>query len=360
VRARLVNIALVAGSLLFSLIAIEVASRLYDGVRLFRATNFIRNHVDNFRITTYTVYDERLGWVITPNVRRGAFTNGFLDTDSHGIRLTGSGDRPMPQEGVLAVGDSFTFGDEVDGDQSWPAHLEAMLGVPVVNAATGGWGTDQIIMRAEDLIDVARPKTIILGYMWRDIERAEYQINFGVQKPYYTVEADQLRLHNVPVPRFKGVVSELGRARGLLGYSYAVYRFGLQLGLGEWFYRTYVQFKRATPAGAGERITCLLMKRLKERTGREHRLMLVMQYIHGDMAGPQPVSAVTVLTCARDLGLEVIDTWAPLAEIAAADPVRLRALYATHHGEPSHMSAAGNRLVAGEVARRLRGLDARP
>lgn len=263
--------------------------------------------------------------------------------------------RPVPQNAILAVGNSFTFGEEVNDDKSWPADLEVITGTPVINAASGAWGTDQIVMRAEVVIDIAHPKILIVDFYSQDVERAEYQVLFGGEKPYYTIEEGELVLHNVPVPQVT-MAKEIGWLRSVLGYSYTVYWLVRHLGDQQWLYGPLTEYKRATSEGAGAPITCLLLKRLKERTEREGiRLLLVTQYAFQDFLRPEPPDIVAVLDCAHGLGIDALDTWAPLAEIRAGDPARFAALYNFHQGGASHMSVAGNSLIAGEIARRLKG-----
>jgi hypothetical protein len=302
---------MVAGSIIASLILLEIGLRLYAGVSvlrvanfMLRVANFIRDRVDQSKAHPHSAHDEQLGWITKPNTHERHFNSG-----EYGIRLAGRVDRPVPQHAILAVGDSFTFGEEVDDNESWPADLETMTGTPVINAAAAAWGADQIVLRAEAMIEVAHPKILIVSFFWGDIGRAEYRIGFGGQKPYYTVEAGELVLHNIPVPRFPGMVRKVGWVRAVLGYSYTFFWLGQRLGSQQWLYGDYVEFVRATPPGTGERITCLLLKRLKERTDRERiHLMLVMQYAYPDFPGNRPAPSIAVLDCARDFGVEVLDT----------------------------------------------------
>jgi len=121
------------------------------------------------------------------------------------------------------VGDSFTFGDEVEDEESWPAQLEKILNKRVLNAGVGAYGVDQAFLRAEVLLDKYDPDVVILSLISDDINRTEYS-NYPYGrgwKPYFEYENGALVLKNVPVPeslaprrhrRFQSV-------RHALGYS---------------------------------------------------------------------------------------------------------------------------------------------
>ena len=350
-RRQLLNAALIAVSLFITLAVWEIGLRLHDGISLLKLTNFIGDRADRSKHDGTMIYDERLGWRLKPDLRNSAF-----DTGPYGIRLVNAAAGDVPTGGILASGDSFTFGSDVGDAEAWPAYLETIVGTPVVNAATPGWGADQIVMHAEDMIAIARPRTLIVDFLWYDIGRAEEELLFGAHKPYFTVEDNRLVLHNVPVPRFDGRVSEIGPIRGIVGYSYAVYWAAQQLGFDQWVESAD---KRATPGGTGQRITCLLLKRLKARTEADRiRLMMVMQYGAGDFDRPQPSAAAAVVSCAREMGIETVDIWPRLAEIHAKDPARFRSLFLVQKTGWSHMSAAGNQLVAASIADRLQATGA--
>ena len=80
------------------------------------------------------VYHPRLGWIPSPG-RFGSVWTSNVDASS--VRSNGrsisTASRP-----VLAVGDSFTFGDEVEDGETWAAHLEAILNTRVLNAVPRG------------------------------------------------------------------------------------------------------------------------------------------------------------------------------------------------------------------------------
>src|SRR6185312_14962905 len=100
-----------------------------------------------------------------------------------GVRMNQAEVRPLPRSAILAVGDSFTFGAEVEDSQSWPAALERIVGTPVVNGGVGGYGSDQIVLRAEQLMAELQPRTVIVSFLDGDILRAGYSLFHGALKP---------------------------------------------------------------------------------------------------------------------------------------------------------------------------------
>ncbi len=235
-RARnlLVNLALVGASVLVSLLVLEAVVRLIDGVPILAARNWLAER--NALLTTQTMneHDPLLGWVLKPDQRLYAdHPESSFTTGAHGIRRNALDANAVPEGAILAVGDSFTAGSDVGDRHAWPAHLEALLGRPVVNAAAGGWATDQIILRAESLLPTLRPRAVIVSFYEGDISRAAYRVYGGANKPYFTVEKNALVHHNRPVPLYTGRKEETATRLLLPSYSYLV-RWGMdRLGLSE-------------------------------------------------------------------------------------------------------------------------------
>src|SRR5262245_30306251 len=136
------------------------------------------------------VHDDRLGYVPRPNhVEPG------LTIDSAGLRMTGpvgvSGPSLPP---ILAVGDSFTFGEDVSDPEIWPSTLQGRTGRRVLNGGVSGYGLDQIVLRAEMLAALYKPDVIIVGFIADDIERTEMRRLWWRNKPWFTVAGDGLAL----------------------------------------------------------------------------------------------------------------------------------------------------------------------
>ena len=139
-------------------------------------------------------YDSLLGWRLKSFIK----SEGFNTLD-HGFRSNGGADAKALPGGVLAVGSSFTAGSEVIDDQSWPAHLEQLIGRNVNNGGQGGYQADQIVLLAEQLLPLIHPRVIVVDLIPGTIIGTGYA-SFGQPKPYFVVENGKLVAHNLPVP----------------------------------------------------------------------------------------------------------------------------------------------------------------
>ncbi len=82
-----------------------------------------------------------------------------------------------PRFRIVALGDSFTWGDGVYVEDAWPARLERLLGrleppvpVEVVTVSRPGWGTVQEVDAVARRLDRLAPDLILLAYVLNDAE----------------------------------------------------------------------------------------------------------------------------------------------------------------------------------------------
>ena len=158
---------LVLVSVAIGLGLIELGVRASTWTWLFAWPNYV---LDARRVLAQTdngrsVHDERLGYRPRPG-----HTAPGITIDPEGLRTTGAapaGDKAP----ILAVGDSFTFGEEVADGESWPADLQRITGRRVLNGGVSGYGFDQIVLRAEALAPVYKPGAIIVAFIADDIRR---------------------------------------------------------------------------------------------------------------------------------------------------------------------------------------------
>jgi hypothetical protein len=341
-------------SLVMALAVTELGLRIAKGEPWIPGENLIARRVGLLRVQLSNVYDPLLGWVLKPNMDNP----GGVSTLEHGIRRNGATPRPLVEGAILASGDSFTAGSEVLDHESWPAYLEQMLGVPTLNAGTGGWGSDQIVLRVEQLLPVVRPSRVVVSYMVEDIERSQYRVYSGGNKPYFTVENGELVHHNNPVPPFSGRKDELGGVRSVLGRSLLVNWTMERIGYDAWFRHGSV-FKRVRNFDT-VRVNALLMQRLKRKLDAEGiPLTFLLQYEGFGISHStsEPDHAQELMAEFRGMGIDCLNTWEPLRAIYEQQgESALQQLFVMHGGghEYGHMSAAGNRFIAEMLSERLR------
>jgi hypothetical protein len=190
-------IASVATAVIATVLALglcELTLRLWDGIPL-RPIDIIAHKATFVTTLAAAEYDPLLGW------RQRANRPGPFFTGEYGVRMNSAAIKPLASNAILAVGDSFTAGSEVDEHQTYSAQLEAITGYPVINGGVGGYGTDQMILAAERFIPVLHPAMIVVGILDDDINRAGYRTYGGAPKPWFEVRPDgELVHHNNPVP----------------------------------------------------------------------------------------------------------------------------------------------------------------
>jgi hypothetical protein len=270
----------------------------------------------------------------------------------HALRMP-TAERTRPGTGaILAVGDSFTVGSEVNNPDAWPAQLGRMLRTEVLNAGQGGFGSDQIILRTEQLTRLLAPRILVISFLDWDVLRAAYRV-FGAPKPYFEISEDALVLRNVPVPQEQDQTRDLTLWRQFLGYSYVAYKTSLVFGFYPWFTQRENSLIRAHSNEEGTRISCLLMQRLALLGQTAHtKIIFMMQY--GGNAGLEAAPSWfgrDVVECARKADLTVIDTHPVLHAYSQRGVAEYQRLFVMHDDNTvyGHMSAAGNELIAGLV-----------
>jgi hypothetical protein len=129
----------------------------------------------------FHVYDDLLGWTLGPN-KHSADGKYWASTD--GLRAPHEGvsfNRSGHQTDIALVGDSFTFGYEVQHDETYGYYLEQMLGSQfrVLNFGVSGYGVDQAFLRYERDVRPWKPKIVVLGCISSDVERTLWLYPFA-------------------------------------------------------------------------------------------------------------------------------------------------------------------------------------
>ena len=73
---------------------------------------------------------------------------------------------------IIIVGDSYTYGDEANDVETYPAQLADILGVSVANHGVGGYGPVQALLQLQEKRDLyPRARIAILGIMYENVYR---------------------------------------------------------------------------------------------------------------------------------------------------------------------------------------------
>ena len=343
ISATLSSGALVVVSVLLTLAALEFAMRAIDGVSVTSYPNYIVRQLDLIRANNgVVVHDPILGWRLKDNIGGKGFTTG-----RYGLRMNSDEIREPPQSAILAVGDSFTAGSGVDNSESWPAQLEKISAVPVINAAAGGWGVDQMLLRAEILAPILHPSAIIIGILSQDILRDAYDLYGGGYKPWFRSENGQAKLEGVPVPEVAAKPMKLDVLHTILGHSYLVHTL-MERSAKQWWLTEHMRYHRAQSDEAAVASVCALMDRIiKLREDSGAPVSLVFFWGAGEVMTDPPAWFVTrAVDCAEQKKLPLLDLYGILRKIGKEEPDRFKTLWIDEGGVLGHPSAAANLLTA--------------
>lgn len=167
--------------------------------------------------------DARLGWRLKKNVvyhrEKTAFSGRKFDvtftTDANGMRTFGKD--PNAPVRILVLGDSYTGEPYASDDQMWYAdfvrRLAELTHRPqsdffVAAGASGGYGTLQSLMRAEEIKAHFKPTLLIHQFCDNDflnnsfeLEQKSVVLNQWMMRPYLAPDRETVVFHEGLLPR---------------------------------------------------------------------------------------------------------------------------------------------------------------
>lgn len=317
------------------------------------------NRIDLMRRAFPNVYDPLLGYRPSPVYSsKDNVWHTQVTIDEDGLRFNGlravlvnkaGGDGQSliksfaPAERILAVGDSFTFGDQVSDDQTWPSRLQGILKRPVLNGGVFGYSFAQTVLRAEVLLDEHEVGTVVCSLIPDDLKRCELSRRF-TPIPWFEIVDEKLQLRGVPV-KDSAKDNELDQQylRKLMGYS-AMLDIVFWNTCKSWWVGQE-RIVRVHPPGTGLRLGKKLLERLhKKCEAKGVELILILQGQRPEPRTGEPVHAPELLAHGDKLGIKTLDLATRFRMMADKDPPLDKKYFR------GHMTPAGNRWVAEQLA----------
>jgi hypothetical protein len=145
----------------------------------------------------FGTFDDELGWVLRENatsyirgrslLKREVYYDSKVFTNALGFRDRATALTPQP-EGIVTIGDSWTFGYCVDFEETYPFYLESLLKLPVSNLGIPAYGSGATYGLFRRHVERLRPKLVVylaLGLADRSIEIERPETSVLIPTFYY-------------------------------------------------------------------------------------------------------------------------------------------------------------------------------
>lgn len=292
-------------------------------------------------------YDSQLGWVPRANLRnerylgkQATLTIRSDSTRSNGTAVAGDA---LP---IVAVGDSFTFGEQVSDAETWPALLERLLNRPVINAGVPGYAFDQTVLRAEQLLRERPAAGLIVSLIPDDLRRCDNSYRYA-WKPYFALGPAGLELKNVPVPR-DPLPSTTGAVWKVLGHSHLLDALLIRLAPAAYVSQGDYCLEHAGSAAApGFLVAPDMLRRLHDLgLARKVPVIVVVQPQRIHPLASEEFEVSFLVKVAHNRGIQTLNLIPVLQSLAKSQPdSALRWFY-----PEGHMTPEGNRWIAEQIA----------
>lgn len=158
-------------------------------------------------------YHPTRGWAMRPSAQFNAHPQVTYTTNAQGYRALYDFENKPGKYQVIVLGDSFSFGDEIDDRDTWP-HLLQMKSpaMNVLNMAGTGYGTDQMLITLEEEVKKYHPDLVVAAFIDDNLHRSTLPFR-DYQKPLFELHDGKLQLTNVPVGDPYSVLKDIANRR---------------------------------------------------------------------------------------------------------------------------------------------------
>jgi hypothetical protein len=318
----------------------------------------------------FTIKDAALGFAPLPGGRGahvfpiGSSVPTRYDQDGFRVPVESAGNaREGARPHLLALGDSFTYGDGCLAEDAYPARAAAEIGGTALNAGVCAYGLAQMLVRARTVIPLAHAEVVLVQFSpWLvDRARTPFAPSFygKVTTPYFVAAKDgAIALHG---PVFETAVCDLpiGDYRGKPADDFASFlaRVGLPLYVHDDFQMLAYELRCATgalpPAATdGAPIVSAVYGEIAS-LARASGSRVVVPFIGGYPA-PDELAALRAIP-----GLTLVDAQGALVQaLADRTPDGFKQAYGLWRGSPPvlvdpHPNPRAHAILGSAVARAL-------
>ena len=203
--------------LLSTLISLELLSRVFfstpevtamlldDGETSTRIRWLLKNRSKPVLNYAIDQYDPIRGWRLRSSLDGSPPSPPDVTSTQDGTRTVPGAKSPADPSAhrIMMFGDSFTFGEEVKDDESYPSiFAKSAPEVYVMNFGVHGYGHDQMLLYLKESIGTYKPQIVTLGFVRWDKERNMRAFR-DYAKPRFILthtSPKTLKLTHVPVP----------------------------------------------------------------------------------------------------------------------------------------------------------------
>jgi len=194
------NLLLLCTTLFICLLIAEGAFRWVDPFPYYRPDQVTHTYHGNL-----SMYDTLLGWRGVPDGTARITTHnnqfGVLHNPS-GFRDLAHEDSTDRRPGIVFLGDSFTWGYEVEWEEMFVNILrERLPQYAIYNLAHNGYGTDQSLLTFRYWRAYGDPRLVVLVFTENDVDDNNAARRYFKNKPKFDMLYGQLVLTGVPVVR---------------------------------------------------------------------------------------------------------------------------------------------------------------
>lgn len=276
---------LLFGSLLFCFFVIETGYRFFDPFPFYSY-----DEINNTEHGNLTEYDHMLGWKGVPDGKVEFITannNVWLQHNQDGFRDIEHNDFSNKKPAIVFLGDSFTWGFEVEFDDMFVNGLRSLLpNYRIFNLAHRGYGTDQAFLTFKQWSYNGQLQWVILMFSENDVDDNNAHFRHRKLKPMYQLVDNDLVLTGVPVPKLNAWMNSLRLEKSPDSWRTTLKDVLCQSNLFHDIYFRYKLFQssrksnRRATINTGEadlRLTSQILQKMKEKVeGRGAKLLVII------------------------------------------------------------------------------------